>query len=58
MTRFIGDQTEYLSSLESIGKAYREIIGRHYPVMAVIAVSGFIEDGAKLEIQSTAVIPD
>ncbi len=58
MTWFIGSKEEYLGSLKGIGEAYREIIGRHYPVMAVIEVSGFIEDGAKLEIQATAVIPD
>jgi len=58
MTWYIGDKQEYLASLKSIGDAYREIIGRHYPVMAVLEVSGFIEDGAKLEIEATAVIPD
>ncbi|MBL6932466.1 MAG: RidA family protein [Rhodospirillales bacterium] len=58
MTWFIGDKEEYLASLKGIGEAYRDIIGRHFPVMAVIEVSGFIEDGAKLEIQATAVIPD
>ena len=58
MTWFIGDKQEYLSALKSIGEAYREIIGRHFPVMAVIEVSGFIEEGAKLEIETTAVIPD
>lgn len=57
MTWFIGDRREYLSALKSIGRIYREIIGRHYPAMAVIEVSGFIEDGAKLEIEATAVIP-
>jgi enamine deaminase RidA (YjgF/YER057c/UK114 family) len=58
MTWFIGDKEEYISSLKGIGEIYREIIGRYYPVMAVIEVSGFIEDGAKLEIETTAVIPD
>lgn len=58
MTWFIGDKREYLSALKEIGEAYRDIIGRHYPVMAVIEVKGFIEDGAKLEIETTAVIPD
>ena len=58
MTWFIGDKQEYLSSLKGIGEAYRDIIGRHYPAMAVIEVKGFIEDGAKLEIEATAVIPD
>lgn len=58
MTWFIGNKDEYLASLKGIGEAYRDIIGRHFPVMAVIEVSDFIEDGAKLEIQATAVIPD
>ncbi|MCP5000452.1 MAG: RidA family protein, partial [Hyphomicrobiales bacterium] len=40
------------------GAAYREVIGRHFPVMSVIEVKGFIEVGAKLEIEATAVIPD
>ena len=58
MTWYIGDKREYLESLSSIGQAYREIIGRHYPVMAVLQVSGFIEEHARLEIEATAVIPD
>ena len=53
-----GARPEYNASLKEMGAAYREIIGRHYPVMAVLQVSGFIEDGAKLEIEATAVIPD
>lgn len=58
LTWFIGDKQEYLSSLKEIGAAYREIVGAHYPAMSVIEVSGFIEDGAKLEIEATAVIPE
>ena len=57
MTWFIGNKREYLASLKSIGEAYREIIGRHYPAMTVIEVSGFIADGTKLEIETTAVVP-
>ncbi|HER25730.1 MAG TPA: RidA family protein [Rhodospirillales bacterium] len=57
MTWYIGDKRQYLSALKEIGQAYRDIIGRHYPVMAVIEVRGFIEDGARLEIETTAVIP-
>ena len=58
MTWYIGDKSEYLSALKRVGEAYREIIGRHYPAMALIEVSGFIEEGAKLEIEATAVIPE
>lgn len=58
MTWFIADRREYLTSLGEIGSVYRDIIGRHYPAMSVIEVKGFIEEGAKLEIEATAVIPD
>ena len=58
MTWFVSDKKEYLASLKGIGAAYREIIGRHYPAMSVIEVSGFIEEGAKLEVEATAVIPE
>ena len=58
MTWYILDKKEYLGALKEVGTAYRELIGRHYPAMAVVQVSGLIEDEAKLEIETTAVIPD
>lgn len=58
MTWFVADKREYLARGRELGAAYRDIIGRNYPVMAVIEVKGFIEDGAKLEIEATAVIPE
>jgi enamine deaminase RidA (YjgF/YER057c/UK114 family) len=58
MTWYVGDRREYLASAKALGAAYREVIGRHYPVMTAIQVAGFVEDGAKLEIEVTAVLPD
>ncbi|MEE2761236.1 MAG: RidA family protein [Pseudomonadota bacterium] len=58
ITWYVGDKAEYLGSLKEVGAAWRDIIGRHYPVMAVIEVKGFVEEGAKMEIEATAVIPD
>lgn len=58
MTWFITDKDEYLSSGKDLGAAYREVFGRHFPVMAVVVVKGLIETGAKLEIEATAVVPD
>jgi len=58
MTWYVGDRHEYLASAKALGAAYREVIGRHYPVMTAIQVAGFVEDGAKLEIEATAVLPD
>ena len=57
MTWYVLDRDEYLASLKEIGAAYRELMGRHYPTMAVVQVSGLVERDAKLEIEATAVIP-
>ncbi len=58
LTWFVTDKREYLASLEHLGPAYREVMGRHYPAMSVVEVSALIEDAAKVEIEATAVIPE
>ena len=58
MTWYVTDKAEYLANLKAIGKAYREVIGKHYPAMAAVQVMALIEDRAKVEIQATAVVPD
>jgi len=57
LTWYVLDRKEYLASLKELGAAYRELMGRHYPTMAVVQVSGLVEDAARLEIEATAVIP-
>ena len=57
MSWYITDRAEYLNSLKQIGTIYRELIGSHYPAMAVVEVSALMEERAKLEIETTAVIP-
>ena len=57
LTWYVIDKQEYLSSLKEVGAAYRELMGRHYPTMAVVQVSGLVEGEARLEIEATAVIP-
>ncbi len=52
------DKRDYLSRLPEVGKAYREIIGKHFPAMTAVQVSALIEDRAKVEIQATAIVPD
>jgi enamine deaminase RidA (YjgF/YER057c/UK114 family) len=51
------DKREYLAAAKAIGQAYREIVGAHYSAMTAIQVSALIEDGAKVEIEATAVVP-
>jgi enamine deaminase RidA (YjgF/YER057c/UK114 family) len=58
LTWYVLDKKEYLASLQDVGAAYRELMGRHYPTMAVVQVSGLVEDEARLEIEATAVIPE
>jgi enamine deaminase RidA (YjgF/YER057c/UK114 family) len=57
MTWYLTDKSEYLSRQREIGAAYRRVIGRHFPVMSAIIVAGLIENGAKVEIEATAVLP-
>ena len=44
--------------LKEIGAAYRRVIGRHFPAMAVVQVVALMEDAAKVEIEATAVVPE
>lgn len=55
MTWYITDKQAYQNNLKEIGAVYRDIIGRHFPAMAVVQVAGLLEDEAKVEIEVTAI---
>jgi enamine deaminase RidA (YjgF/YER057c/UK114 family) len=57
MTWYVTNKQEYLGCLKEVGAVYREIIGRNFPVMAMVQVVALIEDRARVEIETTAVIP-
>jgi enamine deaminase RidA (YjgF/YER057c/UK114 family) len=58
MTWYLADRDEYLSRIRDIGVAYREIMGKSFPAMTAVQVAGFVEPGARLEIEATAVVPE
>ncbi|MHA1544773.1 MAG: RidA family protein [Alphaproteobacteria bacterium] len=58
MTWFVADKAEYLENLSEIGQAYRDLIGKNFPAMALVEVKGLLEDGARVEIETTAVVPE
>lgn len=58
MTCYVTDKREYVASTAEIGAAWREIFGKVFPAMAVIEVKGLVEDAAKVEIETTAVIEE
>jgi enamine deaminase RidA (YjgF/YER057c/UK114 family) len=58
MTWYVTDRDEYVASLKEVGAAWRALMGKNYPTMAVVAVSALVEPHAKIEIETTAVVPE
>ena len=58
MTCYVVDRHDYLHSRDEIGAAWREIMGGHYPAMALVEVKGLVESAALVEIETTAVVPE
>ena len=58
MTCYVVSRDEYVAGLAGIGEAWRETMGRHYPAMAVVEVSGLVEPAARIEIEATAMVPE
>ena len=57
LTWYVTSRADYLAAQAEIGAAYREVMGRHYPAMAVVEVSALVEARALVEIEATAVLP-
>jgi enamine deaminase RidA (YjgF/YER057c/UK114 family) len=57
MTWYVVDIDEYRLGLAEIGAAYKEVMGRNFPAMAVVEVGALVEPGARIEIETTAVVP-
>jgi enamine deaminase RidA (YjgF/YER057c/UK114 family) len=58
MTCYVIDRHEYVNSRDEIGAAWREIMGHNYPAIALVEVKGLVESAAKVEIETTAVVPE
>ena len=57
LTWYVVDIEEYLGSLRELGRAYREVLGAHYPAMALVQVVRLVEREARVEIEATAILP-
>jgi enamine deaminase RidA (YjgF/YER057c/UK114 family) len=57
LTWYVVDMEEYLANLKVLGRIYREILGAHYPAMALVQVVRLVEQAARVEIEATAVVP-
>lgn len=57
MTVYVTDLEAYRASRSDLGRAWRAHMGRHYPAMSLVAVTGLVDDEALVEIEATAVVP-
>lgn len=57
LTWYVTDRDAYLNRRPEIGAVYREVMGKHFPAMAVLIVAGLVERRAQVEIQATAIVP-
>lgn len=57
VTIYVTDKQAYASEARAIGGAWRDVVGRHFPAMALVQVAGLLEPGALVEIQATAALP-
>jgi enamine deaminase RidA (YjgF/YER057c/UK114 family) len=57
LTIYVTDLDAYLESRKEIGVVYRTLMGRHYPAMALVEVKRLVDEGARIEIEATAVLP-
>jgi len=56
MVLYVTDKAEYRTRAKDIGAEYRRRMGKHYPAMALVEVKSLLEDGAKVEIEATALV--
>jgi len=56
LTIYVVDKKEYIAARKQIGEAWIRRVGRHYPAMTLIEVSGLLEPSARVEIEGTAVL--
>jgi enamine deaminase RidA (YjgF/YER057c/UK114 family) len=58
MTWYVVDRNDYVANLTVLGGIYRELMGSHYPAMAVVEVAALVEPLARIEIETIAVVPE
>ena len=56
LTIYVVDKSEYVTAQKAIGERYRARMGRHYPAMTLVEVKSLLEDGARVEIEATALL--
>lgn len=58
LTIYCTDIPAYRNGVQGVGKAYREVFGKHFPAMALVGVAELVHPHALIEIEATAVIAE
>lgn len=56
LTLYVTDKREYRAQQREVGEAYRRLMGKHFPAMALVEVRGLLEDDARVEIEAVALL--
>jgi enamine deaminase RidA (YjgF/YER057c/UK114 family) len=56
ITLYVTDIDEYRSCRKELGVAYRSLMGKHFPAMALLHVVGLLDPRARVEMEVTAVV--
>ncbi|MEM9695318.1 MAG: RidA family protein [Myxococcota bacterium] len=56
LTIFVTDIDAYRLRHKEVGLAYREVMGKHFPAMALVGVAALVEPNATVEIEATAYL--
>lgn len=56
MTVFVTDIAAYRAAQKELGAVWRPRLGKHFPAMALVAVTALVEPRAVVEIQATAYV--
>jgi enamine deaminase RidA (YjgF/YER057c/UK114 family) len=57
LTVFSTEREGYLTTQKELGEVWKRVMGRNYPVMALVQVKGLVETGALVEMEAVAAIP-
>lgn len=57
MTLYVTDKAAYMAARRELGRAWRDVMGAHYPAMSLVEVKGLLEEGAVIEVEATGVVP-
>ncbi len=54
---YVTDIGEFNKNGRAVGEAWGQTLGKHFPAMTLVQVSGLIDPNAKVEIEGEALLP-